>query len=216
MEGTQAGAPHVHARPRGPEQGSPQSFAPRGIPTAQAFRVPQRALGGANISRGRSVFEEAVRGPGAQVREVRLRAGPFWPRMGQEAPPPSPEVERVVEREAAPEGLTPEEARAMAADLGTAIEATANAVREGVACGGVDSFVVEEARAIREILERFAASAPAGSRSEPLPPEDLETIRAVRECRKVYEQLSTVVQQRTALIVAGGIVAAVAAIALLT
>lgn len=201
---------------------------PRGIPVGHAFRVPERALGGANISRGRSVFDEAVRGPGAQVQEVPLRGG------FQGAPPPQApgqavarpaigqaptareqsEVERVIQREMPPVGVSREEARAIVTALGPALEASAKAVEEGVACGKVDSFMVQEVRVLKDFLERFAAVARAGERNDRLGAGDFSKIDEILACQVVYEQVSAAVKDRTTAFVVGGIVLGAVALAI--
>lgn len=227
---------------------------PQGIPVGQSFRVPERALGGASVQRGRSVFDESVRGPGAQLRQVELRGwggpfqqapialasgpigGPPLPRvsarlqtrstnvMGQaplgqaplgQAPPArqQSEVERVIQRELPPIGLTREEARALATVLGPAIEASAKAVAEGIACGKVDSFAVDEARSLKAYLERFAAVARPGERNERLSTDDFARLDAILACQKVYDQVAGATSTTTAALVVGGLVLGAAILA---
>lgn len=224
-----AARPRVVARPQG--------YATAGL----GARIPQAGLGGGSPIKGRSVFDEAVRGPGAQVRQVPLRMAnvafqqvnvPPWPSappppapmMGQQGagtPPPQASqertaVERVIQRELPPVGLSRQEAAAIAAALGPAIDASARAIQDGVSCGRVDTFVVQEARVLREFLDRFAAVARADDRTERLSAEDFAKIDDVLACQATYEQVSSARGSSTTALVVGGIVAGAILLALAT
>jgi hypothetical protein len=211
------------------------------------IRIPDRngmGGGGGSIRGARSVFDESVRGQGAQVQQVRLMGAPIplvqdaavpratmgslpsaqaqrrqfqegpnlW--LGQEAAPAeSPElmvepsaIERVVQREMPSSGFSPQEAGALADALTGALASAARAVTEGVVCGNVDTFVVQEVRVMQGMLQRFAAGAEAGDRFDGATPEDLAKIDAVLACQVTYDQVAGARSAQTTALVVGGIV----------
>lgn len=121
------------------------------------------------------------------------------PVMGQEGT-----VEKLIQREIPPEGVSKEEASAIAAALGPALDATAKAIEDGVTCGKVDSLVYTEVKKLKESLDRFAASKTEAKAD--LSASELEKIDTVLSCQLTYQDVASVKKQRTIAIVVGGIV----------
>lgn len=234
-------APQQAPSPYGPNlMGGPQ-----GVPMAQSpIRLPDgRAMGGGSIMRQRSVFDETVRGNGAQLKQVNLLGGgrPVLQdsavptvTMGRipapHAPPPAAgpvttgpnlwlgadiplteavqpsAIERVVQREMPSEGFSPQEAGALADALSAALQAASLAVAEEVACGNVDTFIVQEVRVMQGMLQRFSSTGAAADRFKGLAPEDIAKIDAVLACQSTYEEVSRARNAQTTALVVGGIV----------
>lgn len=114
-------------------------------------------------------------------------------------------IEKVIQRESPPRGLSPEEARAIAVALTPAIEASNQAVAGGVSCGNVDSFIVQEVRVLRDVISRFASDGAPDERLD-VAAGDLLKIDAVLACQGIYEQVSSARKAQTTAIVIGGIV----------
>ena len=177
---------------------------------------PMRVPEGTKISSmgSRSIFDNPAPGSTAQLSQVSLRPDPFTPRevqavarptavaqpvMGQEGA-----VEKVIQREIPPEGVSKEEATAIVAALGPALDATAKAIEDGVTCGKVDSLVYAEVKKLKGSLEQFAASKTEAKAD--LSASELEKIDAVLSCQLTYQDIASVKKQRTIAIVVGGIV----------
>lgn len=231
MEGDQATQPQQRQQVRARAQAVAVGQAP--------VRLPEGGLGAAAQVRARSVFDESVRGMGAQVQQIPLRAAPFavqstLPQMsrparltvlarlgqqGQVTPPPQQqrtEIERVIQRELPPVGLTRQEAAAIAAALKPAIETSLKAVSEGVACGKVDSFMIQEVRTLKDFLERFASLARADERTERLSADDFSKIDEVLACQSVYEQVANARSSGTTALLVGAVVAGAVVLALVS
>lgn len=182
-----------------------------GVPVeAPPMRMPE---GSKIASMGsRSFFDNPVPGSSAQKNLISMKRDPFVPEttnlrpsvqampvLGQDAG-----VERVIQRETPPEGVSREEAKAIIAALDPALAATALALEAGVTCGRVDSLVYAEVKKLRDSLDKFAASQ-AEAKAQ-LSPAELEKIDAVMACQKTYEERNSDTKTRTVFFVIGAIV----------
>lgn len=182
-----------------------------GVPVdAPPMRMPE---GSKIASMGsRSFFDNPVPGSSAQKNLIALKSAPFhvetetsrpavqaMPILGQDSG-----VERVIQRETPPEGVSKEEAKAIVQGLDPALAATALALEAGVTCGRVDSLVYAEVKKLRDSLDKFASST-TESRAE-LSPAELEKIDAVLACQKTYEERNSDTKTRTVFFVIGAIV----------
>lgn len=236
MEGDQGNAAHVPQ----PQQRPQVRARAQAVAIGQApVRLPEGGLGAAAQVRTRSVFDESVRGMGAQVQQIPLRTAlfpvqgtlpqisrPAPPRVlarlgqpGQVTPPPQQqrtEIERVIQRELPPVGLSRQEAAAIAAALKPAIETSLKAVAERVSCGKVDSFMIQEVRALKDFLERFVSLTRADERTERLSADDFSKIDEVLACQSVYEQVSNAKTSGTTTLLIGALVAGAVVLALVS
>lgn len=207
--------------------------APGGVNLGQApVRIPEGGINGASVI-ARSVFDESVRGLGSPLQQVRVRMTPSPLQavaIGEHATPvaaarpvvtarasmgqeevavPLPErigVERVIQRELSPVGLTRDEAASISAALGPALEASAKALQEGVKCGRVDSVTIQEVRLLREFLARFALVASADERTDRLSSDDFSMIDEVLACQAIAEQVAGAREDKTTALLVGGLV----------
>lgn len=213
--GTQGQAGPIRAR----VQATPveaRAQAPQAPQAAQGVRIratpvepqPTRMDGGGVAIRGRSSFDARQRGAGSMLQEVRLAGGTgpldIRPRavaqldMGQaeqakpEAAPAAPawaDVERIVARESESRGLTRKEASDLALALTTAADQSAAAIEAGERCVGVDDAAIADARAFRDRLARFAATAALDARYDQFTSAELALAERVLECGDLYAKL---------------------------
>lgn len=198
-------------------------------------RIPE---GGGNASiKQKSVFE-SPRGAGSQVNEVRLLGnGPRLQQLqvAQAAqggvPPPPPaapheyrraigqatpvepqyreaEIERIIERQLPPQGMTKKEAQQLADALTVALDVSEKALAAGEKCFGVDDASIAQARATRDYLANFAYSAGASDRTDPakLPKEKLDTVERILECQMAHERLVAQNSPSVLALLAAGVV----------
>ncbi len=131
------------------------------------------------------------------------------PMMAQAAPAASApaqeaEIERIIERQMPPQGLTKKEAQQLADALSLAIDASQKAVAGGVKCFGVDDASIADAQKIRDYLANFAYNAGASDRTDPnrLTPDKLNTVERILECQMAQENAGS----NAAPLVVGGVI----------
>lgn len=120
------------------------------------------------------------------------------------APPASEaEIERIIERQLPPQGLTKKEAQQLADALSVAIDAAQKATASGVRCFGVDDASIADALKTRDYLANFAYNAGASDRTDPakLTPDKLNTVERILECQMTQGSGSN-----TAALVVGGVI----------
>lgn len=221
-----------------PILGAPQPLLGPGQPVPinrGSGRIPD---GGGNGSmKQRSVFE-GPRGPGAPIHELRLvglapnlqqlqvsqaaHAGvpqgppPPEPRrvIGQAAPAETEvgkvQIERIIERQLPPQGMTKKEALQLADALTIAIGVSEIAIASGEVCFGVDDATIADAKATRDYLANFAYTAAAADRTNPsrLPKERLDTVERILECQMAHERLQAQKSGNILAFVIGGAIIA--------
>jgi hypothetical protein len=179
----------------------------RAVPVAATPARLSDAVGG-NIAKGRSVFDMPVLGSGAQLRKVPIAGSQARavapPALGQQADQSA--VERVIQRELPPVGLSKNEASDIAAALAAALGTAERAMAEGIACGSLTDASLADARAIRDYLRRFASVARPDEKTERLSSSDFALVDEVLACQETHRQVTEARQGRGAMLLAGGLI----------
>lgn len=107
------------------------------------------------------------------------------------AEPREAEIERIIERQLPPQGMTKKEASQLADALSTAVVVSEQALAAGERCFGVDDAAIADAKATRDYLLQFVNTASAADRTNPgrLPKERLDIVERVIECQMAHERL---------------------------
>jgi hypothetical protein len=169
-----------------------------GGPQLQQLQVSQAAHGGAPP-------------PPQDFGSPEVRRG-----IGQATPVETPvreaQIERIIERQLPPQGMTKKEAQLLADSLAVAVVVAQEALAAGEKCFGVDDAVIGDVKATRDYLASFAYSANEADRTNParLPKEKLDNVERVIECQMAHERLMAQGGPSIlALLIGGAIVAGV-------
>lgn len=145
------------------------------------------------------VVQAASRGvpnPTSSQPAPAFKAPEFRRAVGQATPVQTPsgeaEIDRIIERQLPPQGMTKKEAQQLADALTIALDVTEKAIAAGEKCFGVDDAAIADAKATRDYLANFAYNASASDRTSPtrLPKEKLDTVEHILECQMAHERLA--------------------------